>query len=102
MSVFDAHRKALDRVLARSTTDLDFRRRLLTDPHGALADVLGPIPPRWRVRFIEKDPDLDALVVLPDVRTSETFTEAELDQVAGGKGGDWEPLSMDDEDGNKP
>jgi hypothetical protein len=97
MSRFDPHGKALDRVLARAATDLDFRKRLLVDPHAALAEVLGRTPGRWRVKFVEKGPDLDALIVLPDLRVGNALADSELDRVAGGEGADWQPLSDDDD-----
>ncbi|MEO5816988.1 MAG: hypothetical protein ABIT20_17095 [Gemmatimonadaceae bacterium] len=58
----------LARVLTRSAVDPEFRRRLLSDPGAAVAEVVGEaFPEGWRIRFIEQPADLDALIVLPRV-----------------------------------
>jgi hypothetical protein len=58
----------LARVLTRSAVDVDFRRRLLSDPHTAVVEVIGKaLPDGFRIRFIEQPTDLDALIVLPRV-----------------------------------
>lgn len=63
----------IEEVLRRSMVDPDFRRRLLDDPHAAIRDAFGyEIPPNVRIRFVERDPDVDALIVLPDLRGRET------------------------------
>ena len=54
-------------IAARATIDFAFRGRLLTDPRSAVSEVIGyPLPASFRIKFVEKDPCLDALVVLPD------------------------------------
>ena len=59
---------ALDAVVARAALNPQFRTRLLTEPDVALREVLGvPLPPNVTVRFIEKEPGLDAMMVLPDL-----------------------------------
>lgn len=83
--------KVLDVVLARSATDREFRRQLLTDPRRAIREACGvDIPPAFRLRFIERGPEADALVVLPDFETggdeSGELSDAELESVAGGAG----------------
>ncbi len=61
-------RNILARVLTRSAVDAEFRRRLLSDPNAAVAEVIGDaFPNGFRVRFIEQPADLDALIVLPHV-----------------------------------
>lgn len=56
----------IDEVMRRATVDLQFRRRLLSEPNDALADVFGrPVPGHIKIQCIEKDPDVDALIVLP-------------------------------------
>jgi|tagenome__1003787_1003787.scaffolds.fasta_scaffold19182968_1 hypothetical protein len=91
MSISDDNRKAIDAVLKRSATDHAFRKRLLEEPHKALADVLGTkVPAKLRIKFIEKSVELDALFVLPDPVTRELACE-ELDAVAGGEMAFWEP-----------
>lgn len=78
-------------ILQRSATDREFRTRLLNDPNGAVEQVLGvavstlPHPPK--VKFIEKEAGVDALVVLPDFLNPDgSLSDAELEAVAGG---DW-------------
>lgn len=74
-----------DEVSARAATDAAFRRALLDDPYRALGDTLGIIlPPGFRVRFVERPAELDALVVLPDAAGGEELTEEELEAAAGG------------------
>ena len=58
----------LDLVLARAAVDRQFRLRLLDDPRSAITDILGiELAPRFRIRFIEKDPGVTVMIVLPDV-----------------------------------
>jgi hypothetical protein len=84
----DNQQQALEQILARASVDLQFRNQLLTDPRQAILSALGVrIPARFKLRFIEKDHDVDALVVLPEFRGQ--LGSAELDVVAGGTpGGD--------------
>ena len=57
----------LQEILERSATDLEFRQRLLTEPHRAVREAFGiEIPLSFRIRFIEKSPEDDALIVLPN------------------------------------
>jgi hypothetical protein len=92
--------RVLDDVVARATTDRAFRQRLLADPHRAIRDAFGvSVPADFRIRFIERDPDVDALIVLPDLSGSPerakaaaddedgALSDEELDAVAGGQGG---------------
>jgi hypothetical protein len=78
--------KLLEQVIARAATDADFRQRLLTAPGEAIKAATGVvIPSTFRVRFIERSSDVDALIVLPDLvdETAELSAE-ELEAVAGG------------------
>lgn len=78
------HDEALRALIARATTDLAFRRRLLTDPHGAILEATGTSV-SVRIKFIEKDPDVDIQIVLPDFVSDGPELEIEdLDSVAGG------------------
>ncbi|HEX8360140.1 MAG TPA: hypothetical protein VF613_08535, partial [Longimicrobium sp.] len=66
-----------------------FRERLVADPKGALGEVIGvpfeSLPRPINVKFIEKEPGLDAMVVLPDFLDAEgSLSDAELEAVAGG------------------
>jgi hypothetical protein len=78
--------QVLEAVLQRSTEDAGFRARLLTEPRAAIFEAFGvKIPEPFRVKFIEKGSEVDALVVLPEFRTDE-LSDQELENVAGGAG----------------
>jgi hypothetical protein len=85
-----SHRQALEAVLARATTDRVFRAQLLHDPRKAIHDAFGvQIPADFTIKFIERDPDVDALIVLPDLREDSEdggLSDEELEVVAGGAG----------------
>lgn len=82
----ESERRALDSIVARATVDRAFRQQLLADPRRAIRDELGlTIPSHFRIKFIERGPDLDALVVLPDFKDgAEELSEDELEVVSGG------------------
>jgi hypothetical protein len=82
----ESERRALDSIVARATVDRAFRQQLLADPRRAIRDELGlTIPSHFRIKFIERGPDLDALVVLPDFRDGvEELADDELEAVSGG------------------
>ena len=84
----DKQQQVLDNVLARAAEDLEFRRRLLAEPRRAIEDVFGvAIPSDFRLKFVERDPGVDALIVLPDSRLAaadDVLSEDELEQVSGG------------------
>ena len=86
-----SEQRMLDAILQRSTVDMAFRRELLTNPRGAIEQAFGVvIPPAFNIRFIERDPGVDAVVVLPDVRSVE-LSDSDLEVVSGGHGHPWEP-----------
>ena len=81
----------LGQVLQRSATDRAYRTRLVEQPESVIEEAIGTSfstlanPPR--VKFIEKEAGLDALIVLPDFLDPEgNLSDAELEAVAGG---DW-------------
>jgi hypothetical protein len=78
--------QALQQILARSATDDAFRRGLLSDPQRAIRQTLGiAIPPSFRLKFIERDPGVDALIVLPDRQSADgELSEEDLESIAGG------------------
>jgi hypothetical protein len=82
----DKERRALQSILDRASTDLAFRRQLLTDPRDAILDAFGvAIPHNFRIKFVEREPGVDALVVLPDVVSgSNELSDDDLESVAGG------------------
>lgn len=74
----------LEEVVGRATTDREFRVRLLADPVGAIRGAFGVILPHdYRIKFIERPRELDALIVLPEMGHGE-LDEDDLDLVAGG------------------
>lgn len=86
MLMSTAERNALETILERATVDRAFRQGLLTDPRHAIHDAFGvKIPHNFRVKFIEKGRDVDALVVLPDFQAANgELCDEDLDNVAGG------------------
>jgi hypothetical protein len=78
--------RALQAILDRAATDRAFRKRLLVDPRGAIFESFGMmIPVTFRIKFIERDPDLDALIVLPDLKTNgDELSDDDLEKVSGG------------------
>ncbi len=79
---------AMTAVLARAETDAVFRQQLLVDPRQVIYDTFGiRIPDEFRLRFIERHPDVDALVVLPDLQVERAeLSDLDLEQVVGGAG----------------
>lgn len=80
----------LGQVLQRSATDRAYRTRLIEQPESVIEEAIGrplsSLPNPVRVKFIEKDANLDALVVLPDFLDPEgNLSDAELEAVAGGE-----------------
>ncbi len=90
MTIPAAQQQALEKILERATVNVDFRRALLTDPARAIYEAFGvKIPQGFRVKFMEKSADVDALVVLPDLqRPDGELSERDLAVVAGGGGKD--------------
>lgn len=74
----------LKEVLERAATDREFRVRLLAEPVAAIRMAFGVIlPHNYRIKFIERPRDLDALIVLPELGHAE-LDDTDLDLVAGG------------------
>ncbi len=84
------YQQALDDVLVKATTDLEFRQQLLADPAAAIQRYFGvAVPPTFRMRFVERGADLDALVVLPDYMAPDgELSELELESISGGADND--------------
>jgi hypothetical protein len=82
-----SYHQALDAVLERAASDIAFRAELLDHPREAIRQQFGiEIPPTFRMKFIERDPNVDALIVLPDANTSGELSDDDLDNVRGGTG----------------
>jgi hypothetical protein len=72
-------------INSRAASDGEYRSRLLKTPHAALAEIGITVPESYRVKFIERDADADAVVVLPDLLAADGELSAEqLEAVAGG------------------
>jgi hypothetical protein len=86
MTMSTAHKEALEQILTRAAVDLDFRKALLVDPRKAILDGIGVrIPASFRVKFIERGKDVDALIVLPDLQRQDgELDDCDLEAVAGG------------------
>jgi hypothetical protein len=78
--------RLLNAIMDRAARDLPFRRQLMTTPAPAIRDAFGvQIPADFRIKFVERGPDVDSLVVLPDYMAGdEELSEEELEAVAGG------------------
>lgn len=76
--------RKMQELLARSATDVVFRKKLLNDPHAALAEFTGrPVDSKVNIVFVENK--ADATVVLPPaVDPAAELSEQELEAVAGG------------------
>ncbi len=77
--------------MARAAIDPDFRRRLLLDARGAIADTFGvQVPASLRLKFVEKDTDVDLMFVLPDLISSDgRLRDDDLRTVIGGAACPW-------------
>lgn len=75
----------LKEVLERAAEDREFRVRLLADPVAAIRMAFGVIlPHNYRIKFMERPRDLDALIVLPEFGRGTELDDEDLDLVAGG------------------
>jgi hypothetical protein len=82
-------RKMLETIGAHAAQDGEFRKQLLRDPHAAIRRLTGTqVPDKLRIKFVEKDPGIDMMIVLPDLVTEDCeLTEEDIENVAGGT--DW-------------
>jgi hypothetical protein len=79
-------RRVLATIAERASRDAAFRKKLIEDPHGAILEATGaPVPPALRIKFVEKDPDIDVMIVLPSVALEDgELCEEDVAYVAGG------------------
>jgi hypothetical protein len=86
MSNANSQEQILQQITSRAAVDGEFRARLITEPHAAVRESVGiELPSTFRIKFVEKDANYDAMVVLPEfVDESAELSEAELEAVAGG------------------
>jgi hypothetical protein len=88
----------IEQVLKKAHADPAFRKRLVQDPRGAVYDAVGlEIPRGLQVTVFENTADTMHLAVAARADTSAELSDAELEQVAGGKqltsGGGTNPLA---------
>lgn len=75
----------LEAVIVRAAFDAEFRRQLLADARAAIAETFGvALPPTLRLRFVERDPDVQLMIVLPDLVDLDGLGESDLQMVTGG------------------
>ncbi|GEM_PF-1401113 len=72
-------------ILTRSTSDMAFRQRLMSEPKATLEEALGyTLPDGFSIQIAENR-QADLSIVLPDLVTSEeTLSDEDLEAVAGG------------------
>lgn len=72
------------KVTQKATTDEEFRQDLLENPQSAIKQLTGKtLPDNYKIRILEKDPNYDAMFVLPKLSADELNLD-DLDNVAGG------------------
>ncbi len=78
--------QAIQVVVKRAQAYREFRQLCLTDPSAAIKKAIGKdIPEGFTLRFVENK-GADLTVVLPDpIDVSSELSDADLEQVAGGK-----------------
>jgi hypothetical protein len=74
-----------ERLIARASSDEEFRRRLLDRPKAAIGDELGvEIPDELTIRVIEEDAG-EVILALPLTASPEALRDEELASAAGGE-----------------
>ena len=81
--------KEIEELMAKMTqksmTDAEFRKEVLADATKALEKLAGrPLPEGASLKCIEKDPNYQTTLVLPDMVDEEKIDDEALQQVAGG------------------
>jgi hypothetical protein len=75
-----------ERLIARASSDEEFRRRLLDGPKAAISDELGvEIPDELTIRVIEEDAG-EVILTLPPTASPEALRDEELASAAGAWG----------------
>lgn len=79
-------RAAIVAVMEKANVDAAFNVRALADPAAAVKEVTGKdLPAGYTLRFVPNN-GADLTLVLPDLqRESEELSDAQLEQVAGGR-----------------
>lgn len=80
---FQKGREQLNALLARASTDREFRQQLIENPREALTSMGQEYDPNLDIRFVEKQGH--ATIVLPDfVDPAAELSSQDLEMVAGG------------------
>lgn len=88
----EERRELLNAILDRASFDRGFRQLLIEEPKSAIHGEFGvEIPSSLKVKFIEKDPEIDSLVVLPDFLGDGELSDEDLEAASGGTGGGEDP-----------
>jgi hypothetical protein len=75
------------KMTKKAMTDAEFRKEVLADATKALEKLAGkPLPDGASIKCIEKDPNYQNTLVLPDLLDEEKLSDDGLKQVAGGVG----------------
>ena len=74
----------IEKAIARAWTDADYKAKLLSDPHAALADAGVEVPAGTTVKVVENTADTQHMVLpVAPAETGEIAME-DLEKVAGG------------------
>ncbi len=74
-------------LLAKAAEDVEFRARLLDDPHNVLKEELGVTIPEGLTVHVHEEDSTAAHLVLP---RSNRLTDAEMARVSGGSNDDFD------------
>ncbi len=73
------------KMTKKAMTDAAFRKELLADATAALEKLAGkPLPEGASLKCVERDPNYQTTLVLPDLLDEEKLDDESLQQVAGG------------------
>ena len=72
------------KAIARAWTDADYKAKLLSDPHAALAEVGVEVPAGNTVKVMENTADTHHLVLPASPPAAGELSSEELEKIAGG------------------
>ena len=73
------------KMTKKAMTDAEFRKEVLADANKALEKLAGkPLPEGASIKCVEKDPNYQNTLVLPDFIDEEKLDDVSLQNVAGG------------------
>ena len=76
----------IKKAIARAWTDTEYKTKLLSDPHAALAEAGIDVPAGTTIKFIEDTADTHHIVLPVAPTEAGKFSMNELEKVAGGVG----------------